>query len=259
MINEKENKMNSLKTKMLLKIFFSHCNLKCIFCQNKKISTGGYGKNVSKKRFQEICLELQDRGCHNINLVTPTPYVPLIVSSIQKIKDKLHIPIVYNTSSYENVSTIRLLDGTVDIYLADFKYYDSNLSFKYSKVSDYFEVACSSIDEMFLQVGPIKMNGDLMVRGVIVRILLLPGEVEDAKKIVSYLYHKYGNHIFISLMNQYTPLEKYPYPNLNRTVKESEYDELVNYSYDLGVRCAFIQEGETQKDSFIPNFSIKNL
>ena len=240
-------------------IFFSNCNLKCIFCQNKKISTGGYGKDISRKHFQDICLKLQDMGCHNINLVTPTPYAPLIVSSIQKIQNQLKIPIVYNTSSYENISTIRLLDGIVDIYLADFKYYDSSLSNKYSKVSDYFEVASSSIDEMFLQVGPIQMSGDLMKKGVIVRILLLPGEVEDAKRIVSYLYQKYGDQIFISIMNQYTPLEEYPYSNLNHPVSSIEYDELVNYSYDLGVRNAFIQEGDTQKDSFIPNFSIKNL
>ena len=237
-------------------IFFSYCNLKCIFCQNYKISTGGYGKEITEKRLQELCLELQEKGANNINLVTPTHYVPQIVNSIQKIKDKeLKIPIVYNTSSYENVSTIKMLDGIIDIYLADLKYYDDNLAYNYSHCKDYFHYASLAIYEMVNQVGSFVIENNLMKRGVIVRILILPGHVEDAKKLVHYLYTTYHDTIIISLMNQYTPLKKFDkYPNLERKVNDQEYQEVIDYALNLGVKYAFIQEGETQSESFIPNF-----
>ena len=237
-------------------IFFSYCNLKCIFCQNYKISTGGYGKEITEERLQELCLDLQERGANNINLVTPTHYVPQIVNSIQKIKDKeLKIPIVYNTSSYENVSTIKMLDGIIDIYLADLKYYDDNLACNYSHCKDYFHYASLAIYEMVNQVGSFVIENNLMKRGVIVRILILPGHVEDAKKLVHYLYTTYHDTIIISLMNQYTPLKKFDkYPNLERKVNDQEYQEVIDYALNLGVKYAFIQEGETQSESFIPNF-----
>ena len=237
-------------------IFFSYCNLKCIFCQNYKISTGGYGKEITEERLQELCLELQEKGANNINLVTPTHYVPQIVSSIHKIKDdKLKIPVVYNTSSYENVSTIQMLDGTIDIYLADLKYFNDNLACNYSHCKDYFHYASQAIHEMVKQVGKFVIENDLMKRGVIVRILILPGHVEDAKKLVYYLYTTYHDTIIISLMNQYTPLKKFDnYPNLSRKVSDDEYQEVIDYAIDLGIKYAFIQEGETQSESFIPNF-----
>lgn len=240
-------------------IFFSHCNLGCIFCQNYKIRNG-YGKEITIKRFSEICLELQSRGANNINLVTPTHYVPLIRKGLIQAKNRgLIIPIVYNTSSYENESTIDSMKGLVDIYLADLKYYDDSYAKKYSNCNNYFEVATKSIEKMVEQVGsPIIHNG-LMKRGVIVRILLLPGLLEDAKKIIKYLYETYHDNIYISIMNQYTPVDKYVYEELNNKVAESVYDELVNFAYDIGVRNAFIQEGETQKDSFIPNFNLENV
>lgn len=242
-------------------IFFSYCNLKCIFCQNYKISTGGYGKEISEKRLQELCLELQEKGANNINLVTPTHYVPQIVNIIQKIKDKeLKIPIVYNTSSYENVSTIKMLDGIIDIYLADLKYYDDNLACNYSHCKDYFHYASLAIYEMVNQVGSFVIENNLMKRGVIARILILPGHVEDAKKLVHYLYTTYHDTIIISLMNQYTPLKKFDkYPNLERKVNDQEYQEVIDYALDLGVKYAFIQEGETQSESFIPNFDCSNI
>ena len=237
-------------------IFFSYCNLKCIFCQNYKISTGGYGKEITEKRLQELCLELQEKGANNINLVTPTHYVHQIVKCIQKIKYKaLKIPIVYNTSSYENVSTIKMLDGIIDIYLADLKYYDDNLACNYSHCKDYFHYASLAIYEMVNQVGSFVIENNLMKRGVIVRILILPGHVEDAKKLVHYLYTTYQDTIIISLMNQYTPLKKFDkYPNLERKVNDQEYQEVIDYALNLGVKYAFIQEGETQSESFIPNF-----
>ena len=242
-------------------VFFSHCNLKCIFCQNKKINTGGYGKEITNKRLGEIFLELQERGAHNINLVTPTHYVPQIKKVLSKLKDnELKIPVVYNTSSYENVETIKMMDGLVDIYLADFKYYDNELAMNYSNCKNYFEVAANAIDEMYRQVGSPIFENDLMKKGLIVRLLILPGHKEDAKKIIEYVYNKYKDNVFISIMNQYTPVTKsLVYPNLNWTVTDNEYCDVINYACDLGVTNAFVQEGETADESFIPEFDCSNV
>ena len=235
--------------------------MKCIFCQNKKISTGGYGKEITNDRFKDILLELQDKGAHNINLVTPTHYVPQIVEVLSGIRNKeLTIPVVYNTSSYENVSTIRLLDGLVDIYLADLKYFDDNLGCKYSNCKDYFDGASSAIDAMYEQVGKFEIVDGLMKKGVIVRVLVLPGHVDDSKNIIKYLYNKYKDNIIISIMNQYTPMEVIEeYPNLNRKITDEEYDDVIDYACSLGVEMAFIQEGETQDKSFIPDFDFSNI
>lgn len=240
-------------------IFFSNCNMGCVYCQNYKISSG-YGKMITVKRFAQICIELQNKNAHNINLVTPTPYVPLIIKGIREAKILgLYIPIVYNTSSYENVETIKMLDQTVDIYLADLKYYEDKYAVKYSNTSNYFEYATKAIEEMYNQVGtPIIKNG-LMKKGVIVRVLLLPGLLEDAKKIIKYLYDKYRDDIFISIMNQYTPVRKLKFEELNNKVSEESYNELINYACDLGITNAFIQEGETQLESFIPNFNKQGI
>ncbi len=240
-------------------IFFSNCNMGCVYCQNYKISSG-YGKMITVKRFAQICIELQNKKAHNINLVTPTPYVPLIIKGIREAKILgLYIPIVYNTSSYENVETIKMLDQTVDIYLADLKYYEDKYAVKYSNTSNYFEYATKAIEEMYNQVGtPIIENG-LMKKGIIVRVLLLPGLLEDAKKIIKYLYDKYRDDIFISIMNQYTPVRKLKFEELNNKVSEESYNELINYACDLGITNAFIQEGETQLESFIPNFNKQGI
>ena len=238
-------------------IFFSNCNMKCIYCQNKKISIDGYGKYISNKKLEEIMLKLQDMGAHNINLVTPTHYVPQIVSILQKIKGKnLKIPVVYNTSSYENVGTIMFLNNLVDIYLADLKYYDDSLAYNYSGCKNYFETATMAIDEMYRQVGNYSFDKDgLMTKGLIVRVLILPGHVEDAKKIIKYLYMTYKDSIFISIMNQFTPVNTCIYSNLNRKLTDEEYDDVIKYALSLGVTNAFIQEGETADDSFIPDFN----
>ena len=240
-------------------IFFSHCNLGCIYCQNKKIRDG-YGKEISIKRFSEILLEQQKRGAHNINLVTPTHYVPLIKKGIIKAKNNgLTIPIVYNTSSYENIETIQMMDKLIDIYLADLKYYNYLLGNKYSNCNDYFYYASKAIDEMYKQVGKFEIEDGLLKKGLVVRILLLPGGVEDCKKILKYLYSKYQDNIYMSIMNQYTPIEKYKYQELNRTVKDEEYDELIRYACDLGIKNAFIQEGNACNESFIPDFNLDNV
>lgn len=242
-------------------VFFSNCNLKCIFCQNRDISEGGYGKEITSERLEEIFLELQKMKAENINIVTPTMYVPQIVKVLKRIKNrKLKIPIVYNTSSYENKSTINLLDGYIDIYLADFKYFDNMLGEKYSNCYKYFEVASNAIDEMFRQVGEPIIENNLLKKGMIVRVLVLPGHVEDAKKIIAYLYKKYKNKIFISIMNQYTPMKHFEkFPNLNNKLTNDEYNEVIDYAYDLGVRNAFIQDGETASESFIPKFDCSKI
>lgn len=242
-------------------IFFSHCNLKCIFCQNKRISTLGYGKEITGERFSEICLELQKMGAHNINLVTPTHYVPQIVTELKKIKNKdLKIPVVYNTSSYENIDTIKLLENIVDIYLADLKYFDNSLGEKYSHCSNYFDIATKAIDEMYKQVGKCVIKKGLMKKGLIVRILILPGHADDAIKIIEYLYNKYGDNIWISIMNQYTPCNLiFEYDNLNREITDDEYNMVVHYACDLGVVNAFIQTGGTASESFIPKFDCDNV
>ena len=242
-------------------IFFSNCNLKCIFCQNRKISTNGYGKEISNKKFQDICLELQNMKATNINLVTPTHYVPQIVESLHKIKgNSLKIPIIYNTSSYENTETIDMLNGIVDIYLADLKYFDDKLAIKYSHCKDYFKYASSAIDAMYKQAGPFIIEDGIIKKGVIVRLLVLPGHIDDSKKIIKYLYNKYHDNIIISIMNQYTPLRKFnSYKNLNRKITDAEYNEVIDYASNLGIRYAFVQEGDTQSESFIPDFDCSKI
>ncbi len=240
-------------------VFFSMCNMQCVYCQNKQISLDGYGKDISNKKLSEIFLDLQNRGAHNINLVTPTPYVPQIYGVLRKIKNKeLKIPVIYNTSSYENVGTIIMMKNLVDIYLADLRYYDDSLGEKYSKCFDYFETATMAIDEMFRQVGPPIVKDGLLKKGLVVRVLILPGHVQDAKEIINYLYLTYHDNIFISIMNQYTPITTCKYDNLNRKLTKEEYDEVINYAISIGVENAFIQEGDTAKESFIPSFD-KNV
>ena len=238
-------------------VFFSNCNLRCLFCQNKKISTdrNSYGKEISNDKLKEIFLKLQDLGAHNINLVTPTHYVPQIIDVLKEVKNKnLKIPVVYNTSSYENVSTIESLKGLIDIYLADLKYFDDELGNKYSKCNDYFKYASLAIGEMYKQTGKFQIKDNLLMSGLVVRVLVLPGHVDDSKKIIKYLYDTYKDNIIISIMNQYTPVCKInDFPNLNRKLTDEEYDEVIDYACSLGIENAFVQEGETQSESCIPD------
>ncbi len=239
-------------------IFFSCCNLKCLFCQNYDISTNNYGKEISIEEFADICLELQNKKANNINLVTGVMYIPLIKEGLILAKNKgLNIPIVYNSSGYEKVEALKELDGIIDIYLPDFKYFDNKLAINFSKADNYFEIAKNALQEMYRQVGKAKYKKGIMQKGVIVRHLLLPNHIDDSKKVIKYLYDTYKDNITISIMNQYTPVRKIMnYEELNNTVTEKEYDELINYACDLGITNAFIQEGETYKESFIPDFKI---
>ena len=241
-------------------VFFSGCSLHCVFCQNEEIAQGRIGKEITRERLAEIFLELQEQDANNINLVTPGQYVPDIVWAVEHAKSQgLHIPIVYNTSSYEKVDTLKRLEGIIDVYLPDFKYWDSNLAAKYSHASDYPKVAKESIAEMVRQQpAPSfyeKDGQELIGKGVIVRQLLLPGQLVDAKRIIKYLYETYGNQIYISMMSQFTPLphiEKYP--ELNRRVSKRMYEKYIEYALEIGIENGFIQEGNVAEDSFIPSF-----
>lgn len=237
-------------------VFFTGCPLKCVYCQNRKIAIGSTGERISVERLANIFLELQEKGAHNINLVTPTHYVPQIVEALKLAKKNgLHIPIVYNTGSYENIETIQSLEGLVDIYLPDCKYFDSELASHYSNAPDYFEVASAAIREMVRQVGKPIFEGTLMRRGVIVRHMILPGHTKDSRNIIGRLYETYGDDIYISIMNQYTPLvQMEQYPEINRRITPREYGKVVDYAISVGLENAFIQEGETAKESFIPDF-----
>lgn len=237
-------------------IFFSHCNLKCIFCQNYEISTNNIGKEITIDNFSDIMINLQNKGALNINLVTPTMYIPLIKKGIIKAKEKgLNIPIIYNTSGYENVEALKILDGLIDVYLPDFKYYNDNLAYKYSNIKNYKETVKNAVDEMYRQTGKITFDKNgIIKKGVIVRHLMLPNMEDDSKKIIEYLYKKYKDNIFLSIMNQYTVIRPLKYKELNKIIEEKVYDDVINYAYDLGIRNAYIQEGRTQKKSFIPDF-----
>lgn len=244
-------------------VFFSGCNLRCVFCQNRRIAAGREGKTISIERLCEIFLELQEKGANNINLVTPTHYVPQIAAALESAKAQgLAVPIVYNTGSYEKVSTLRMLDGLVDIYLPDFKYYSGELSTRYANAPDYFPVVCAAIAEMVRQVGePIFSPAaapdtePLLRRGVIVRHLVLPGQTRDSKKILRYLHETYGDRIYISILNQYTPLPHVAHiPELNRPVSAGEYDRVLTFAQRIGITRGYIQEGGTVAESFIPEF-----
>lgn len=237
-------------------VFFSGCCLHCVFCQNEEIAQGKAGKEVPPERLAEIFLELEAKGANNINLVTPGQYVPHIINSVEAARRQgLTVPIVYNTGGYETVDNIKSLEGIVDVYLPDFKYMSSELAAKYSNAPDYPKVAKEALSEMVRQQPkPVFLN-DIMQKGVIVRQLLLPGNVKDAKAVTKYLHNTYGNQIYISMMSQFTPLPHVAkYPELNRKVTKREYDYFINYAMDIGVEQGFLQEEDVAKESFIPYF-----
>ena len=273
-------------------VFFAGCAMKCIFCQNHDIASSDIGKVISSERLSEIFLELQDKHANNINLVTPSHFVPQIRTSLIRAKENgLTIPVVYNTSSYENVETLKILDGLIDVYLPDLKYHSSDLALRYSNSPDYFITASAAIAEMFRQTGtPIFENerhygnhsskcvydlsqrenaqngiydiseSEVIKKGVIVRHLCLPGTIDDSKAVLKYLYDTYNNDIYISIMNQYTPLKQMiSDPLLGRRLSESEYNEIIDFCISLGMENAFIQDGETASESFIPSFDYEGL
>lgn len=239
-------------------VFFSGCSLGCVFCQNRTISKGQSGKVITVEHLAELFLELQGQKANNINLVTAGHFLPQVREALILAKEQgLTIPVVYNSSGYEKAEMLRYLEGLVDIYLPDLKYLEADLAGKYSHAKDYPEVAMKALEEMVRQVRTPEFDErGMMKKGVIVRHLLLPGHVRNSKKVLEYLYGTYGDQIYISLMNQYTPMPAMKDdPQLSRKVTDREYDRLLDHAISFGVTNCFIQEGETAKESFIPEFN----
>ena len=241
-------------------VFFSGCNLRCVFCQNGAISHKGVGKVLSTAQLAEIFLRLQDTGVHNINLVTPTHFSIQIKEALLLAKAKgLVLPIVWNSGGYESVETLRSLEDVVDVYMPDFKYASEELGKRYSHAKDYFPTAKAALDEMVLQKGGAEFKDGLMVKGVLVRHLVLPACTEDSKAVIRFLHRRYGNSVYLSIMKQYTP-PKHPVPDeLGRTLTEAEYEEVCEYAKRIGVEQGFFQEGDPVGESFIPEFDLSGV
>lgn len=238
-------------------VFFTHCTLGCVFCQNRTISRReAGGRPVTREHLAEIFLELQVQGAHNINLVTASHYAPSVRDALQAARaNGLHIPVVYNCGGYETVETLRMLDGLVDIYLPDFKYYSSYYAGLYSGAPDYPDFAKDAIAEMVRQTGAPQFDAQgIMTRGTIVRHLMLPGLAGDTAQVLRYLAEHFGDQILVSLMRQYTPFGMAErYPELDRKITDEEYDQAVTLFSDLGL-SGFLQDGESISESFIPSF-----
>lgn len=241
-------------------VFFSGCNFKCVFCQNSKISQENFGKEITEERLAEIFLELQQKGVHNINLVSPTPYVHSIIEALDIAKGKgLIIPIVYNTNSYENIETIKLLNGYVDIYLPDLKYYENETAIKFSKAPKYFEVATNAILEMVNQVGMPKFDENgLMKKGVIVRHLALPGHITETKKIIEWVKENLKDNAYLSVMAQYFPTYKAKeVESLSRKLSKKEYSYILKMLED--VEFGYVQELSECEEEYVPNFDLNGI
>lgn len=238
-------------------VFFSNCNLNCIYCQNYEISQLGKGKDITIEELAEIFLRQQEKGVENINLVTPTSYVLQIIEAIKIAKHKgLFIPIIYNTNGYEKVETLKLLEGYIDIYLPDLKYAEENLGRKYSRVKNYFSIATKAIQEMIRQVGAPKLNGRGMIeKGVIVRHLVLPNHIENSKKVLKWLKENLPNEIYISCMAQYFPTyQAKNVENLNRKLTKDEWKEIENYIDELEIKNGYIQELGEHEEEYVPRW-----
>ena len=243
-------------------VFFSNCNLNCIYCQNYEISHLGKGKEITIEHLAEIFMKQQEKGAHNINLVTPTMYVFQIIEAIKIAKSKgLNIPIIYNSNGYENVETIKLLDGYIDVYLPDLKYYSNELSKKYSKVDNYFETATKAIKEMYRQVGKAKFDENgLIKKGVIIRHLVLPNHIQNTKNILKWISDNMPNDIYVSVMAQYFPTYKAKEDNLiNRKLNKKEYNEVLNYLYSLDLENGYIQELGEHEEEYVPDFDLSEI
>jgi putative pyruvate formate lyase activating enzyme len=243
-------------------IFFSHCNLACVFCQNFNISQGDEGKEITIERLQEIAFELKEQGAHNINLVSPTPYSELILAALLPIKSKLAIPIVWNSNGYELASVIERLEPLVDVYLPDFKYASDDVALKYSGIRDYFNYASVAINEMWHQKQAIRMvkvdSAQIMTQGLIIRHLILPGQAKDSKRVLRWIAENLGSDVFISLMAQYTPVHKAArFPEINRRLRRSEYEEVCEYFNELGFENGWVQELTSASSEFTPDFDLR--
>ncbi|MBF0926815.1 MAG: radical SAM protein [Clostridiales bacterium] len=242
-------------------IFFSNCNLNCIFCQNHDISQGGKGIDVTIERLAEIMLEQQERGANNINLVTPTMYVEQIIKAIDIAKKNgLNIPIVYNTNGYEEVETIKKLNGYIDIYLPDFKYFTNELAIKYSKAPNYFEKVTSALIEMQSQFDEYVFDGEIMKKGMIVRHLVLPNHIQNSKNVLKWIKDNLRKDIYVSVMAQYFPTYKAIGDELiGRKLSFSEYRKIEQYFYSLDIENGYIQDLGKHEEEFVPDFNMNNV
>ena len=238
-------------------VFFSNCNLKCVFCQNYEISQQGVGKEITIEELADIFIEQQNKKAENINLVTPTMYVYQIIEAIKTARNKgLSIPIVYNTNAYENVETIKALEGYIDIYLPDLKYYDDELAFKYSGIRNYFDNATKAIKEMYNQVGvPVLDENGIMKRGLMIRHLVLPNCIQNTKDVLRWINENIDNNVFVSVMAQYFPTNRAKeYSEINRKLTKEEYKEVEDYLYSLNLNNGYIQELGEHEEEYVPNF-----
>lgn len=243
-------------------VFFSGCTMRCVFCQNKEISRGNAGKEITVERLAEIYMELAEKGANNINLVTPMHYAPQITAALDAARSRgLSLPTVWNTGGWERCESVAAVRDYADIWLTDFKYFDSSLGEIFSKAPDYFSVAAAALEQMVKQTGePVFDENGIMKRGVIVRHLMLPGHLDDTKNVLRFLHENYGDSIWISIMNQYTPLcSDERFPELSRTVSDEEYNEAIDFACDIGIENAFVQEGGTVGESFIPPFDLSGV
>ena len=240
-------------------VFFTNCNLNCIYCQNYEISQGGKGKEITIQTLADIFIKQQEKGAHNINLVTPTMYVYQIIEAIKIArKNGLKIPIIYNSNGYENIETIKMLNGYIDVYLPDLKYYTNELSKKYSNVDNYFEVATNAIKEMYSQVGNAIFDDNAIIqKGVIIRHLVLPNHIQNTKNILKWINENMPKDIYVSVMAQYFPTYKAKNDSLiNRKLNKKEYKEVFNYLYSLDLQNGYIQELGSHEEEYVPDFNL---
>ena len=240
-------------------VFFSNCNLNCIYCQNYEISQLGKGKEITINELADIFIELQNKNVENINLVTPTSYALHIIEAIKIAKrNGLKIPIIYNTNAYENVETLKLLEGYVDVYLPDLKYYDNELGKKYSKIDNYFDIATKAIKEMYRQVGATKLDENgIIQRGVMIRHLVLPNNIENSKNILKWIKENIDEKVYINIMAQYFPTYKAKEDEiLNRKLTKEEYEKIENYVYELGIENGYMQELGEHEEEYVPKWDL---
>ena len=243
-------------------VFFTGCNLRCCFCQNREIAIGKSGLGISTVRLAQIFLELQQQGANNINLVTAGHFVPQVIDALDRVRHQLHIPVVYNSSGYETVQTLRMLAGYVDVYLPDLKFYSPERSARYCSAPDYFAVASAAVQEMFAQTGPVQLDSrGIIQKGTIVRHMVMPDGVEDSMDILSWIAeHLPLDDILVSVMSQYTPFYKSAdYPEINRRLLPQEYERVLDWMECMGIENGFVQELSSAKEEYTPDFSLQGI
>lgn len=243
-------------------IFFSNCNMKCVFCQNHDISQEGFGKEISVASLADIMLRLQKNNAHNINLVSPTPYIYHIKEAVNIAKNNgLAIPVIYNSNGYENTEALSCLEGLIDIYLPDLKYYDDKYSIKYSKAPGYFEHAASAILEMYRQVGnPVVNDNGILTKGLMIRHMMLPGLLFDSKKIVDWVIENLPPAVYLNIMCQYTPMyNAKDYTEINKKLNYKHYESLIDYAVSIGLENGFMQAQDSADEQYIPIFDLGGI